>query len=115
MLTEIVYIGRSNKIDLVLLADDSVPSLAGVTRMTLTLNDGTVIDSKVDAGVFDWTKTITVAEAAKVPGAKAGDSKLVLSLGEVIAASGEYDAELTVYDDENTLGITWGRIRLVAQ
>lgn len=112
MLTEIVHVGRDNTNDLVLMADGSVPSLASVKRMTLTLEDGTVIDSAMSSGVFDWLKTLTETEASRIPGAHAGDSKLVLALGSVFTATGVYNAELTIYDDEHRLGIDWGWIRL---
>lgn len=115
MLTEIVHIGRNNTIDLVLMADGSVPSLSSVTRMMLTLDDGTVIDSAESPGVFDWGRTLSEAEAARIPGAQAGNSKLVLALGGVIATAGSRNAELAVYDAENPLGIDWGWIRLVAE
>jgi len=115
MITEIVYLGRDNTIDLVLVADGDVPSLASVTRMTLELEDGSVIDSLQDHGVFDWDQTISAAEAQKVTGAEAGDSKLVISLGQQTLAAGDHYAELVIYDADHEHGITWGTIKLVVK
>lgn len=115
MITEVVHIGHANTIDLLLMADGAVPSLASVRRMTLALDNGTVFNSATSPASFDWTKTLTTSEASKIPGAKAGDSKLVLSLGALGIAAGEYDAELVVFDDEHTTGIVWGMLRLAVR
>ncbi len=106
---EYVYLTRDNAIDLVLMADGTVPSLASVNRMQLLVGAVT-IDSQTAPGVFDWSRTLTADEAARVPGAQAGDSKLVLALGGQALAAGDHTARLAVYDDEHTAGIVWGDI-----
>jgi len=115
-ITEKVQLGKDNRNDIILAADGSVPSLASVTKMTLTFEDGTVIDSSKDEGVFDWkTYKVTAAEAEKTYVAKEGDDKLVLKLGNSFSTTGLYHAELSAYDDENIDGIDWGWITFIVE
>jgi hypothetical protein len=109
---EIVWLGHGNTIDLVLMANGAVPSLDTVSHMTLTVGS-VLLDSNVTPTAFDWSKKLTAAEAAKVPGALAGDPKLVVSLGSQTGlVAGVYDAALVVYDPTNTDGIVWDLIPL---
>ncbi len=113
MSTEIVYLSHANTVELVLVADGSVPSLSAVTRMTLTLGS-TLIDSAVAAGVFDWSQTLTAAEVARIPGsgAQVGDSKLIISLGAQAVTPDDYDtAYLILYSPAWLTGLVWGSFR----
>ena len=42
-ITEKVQLGKDNRNDIILVADGSVPSLASVTKMTLTFEDGKLL------------------------------------------------------------------------
>lgn len=99
MSVEIVYLGADNVIDLVLLEDCIAVDLSGVTKMTLDF-DGTKIDSGTSPEAFDWS---------------AGDGKLSLALGAESIVTAIYDAELVVYDAENTNGIVWGSFKVVVK
>jgi len=90
---EIVYLNRDNVIDLQLQADGSAVDLTPVTRMTLTLDGTTTIDSQTSPGAFDWS---------------GGNGVVVLALGGESIGPGRYAAELAVYDAVNTQGIVWG-------
>ena len=101
MITEHVYLGHDNTIDLLLTADGAAVDLSAVTRMTLEL-DATVIDSDPEESpdAFDWDTGTT--------------GKLVLALGGETITAGTYEkATLTVYDPTNTDGIVWGQFNLV--
>jgi len=108
MQTEIVYPPYGNTIDRVLVADGRVPSLSSVTSMTLILSNGMEIDSDTTPAAFDWSKTLSSDEAARIVGANEGDSKLVLSLGALGIPAGSYTAKLVVYDPQYPTGLVWG-------
>ncbi len=117
MITEIVYLGRNNTIDMALMADGILPDLATITRITLGLDDAgeTLIDSVDHPEVFDWTQTLSSAEASKMQGASAGDPKIVLVLGGLELNPGTYNATLTVYDPGHADGLVWGTFRLIVK
>jgi len=98
MITEIVYLGHDNTIDLLLKADGSAVDLSAVTRMTLEV-DSTVIDSAVSTDAFDWDTGVT--------------GKLILALGGESITAGAYKATLTVYDPDNADGLVWSQFNLV--
>jgi len=98
MNTEIAYIGHDNVIDVQLRDEGIVVDLSAVTRVTLDFN-GTVIDSDIHIGVFDWT---------------AGNGVLNIALqGQNIATHEHYQAQLVVYDPDNINGIVWGDMSIV--
>jgi hypothetical protein len=99
MITEIVYLGHNNTIDLLLKADGVAVDLSSVTRMVIELNNGTEIDSVDNPAAFDWTTGIT--------------GKLSLSLGDEVIAAGRYSAVLVVYDPTNLDGIVWNKFWMV--
>ena len=99
MITEHVYLGHDNTIDLLLKADGAAVDLSAVTRMTLEV-DSTVIDSAVSTTAFDWDTDST---------------KLVLALGGESITAGTYKATLTVYDPDNADGLVWGQFNLVVR
>ena len=100
MLTEIVYLGHDNTVDLLLKADGEAVDLSSVTRMTLDV-DGTTIDSDVSGDAFDWDTGTT--------------GKVVLALGDEELSNGRYTARLVVYDPSNEDGIVWGDFKLVVK
>lgn len=96
---EIVYLGADNVIDLVLLEDGVAVDLSAVTKMTLNFNS-TMINSDTSPDAFDWST---------------GDGKLSLALGAESIMTALYDAELTVYDSQNTNGVVWGIFKVVVK
>jgi len=95
MITEHVYLGHDNTIDLLLTADGAAVDLSSVTRMTLELDAGTTIDFDESPAAFDWDTGTT--------------GKLVLALGGETIPAGTYRTTLTVYDPDNAAGIVWGQ------
>jgi hypothetical protein len=98
LITETVYLGHDNTMDLLLKAGGSAQDLSSVTRMTLAVGDDTV-NSDEDADAFDWDTGTT--------------GKVIISLGDQDLAEGRHRAELVVYDPDNTNGVVWGRFFLV--
>lgn len=92
---EVVYIGRSNVIKLRLLSGTTKQDLTSVTRMTLEVGEETV-DSDVDTGVFDWDTEATE-----------GIVSIVLGDALTTETGGYVPATLTVYDPQNSDGLTW--------
>lgn len=109
---EHVYLGRDNRIDLVLLADGVVSRLDGITKMRLEIGS-TVLDSQTCAGVFDWTQTVSAEEAARYDGISEGDSKVILALGGQEISPGSYEARLILFDSSNPNGLVWGHIPIL--
>lgn len=100
MITEKVYLGRDNTVDLLLMADGAAVDLSSVTRMTLDIG-GTVVDSETSPAAFDWDTGTT--------------GKVILALGDVELSEGGYKTILTVYDPSNPDGIVWGEFKLIAK
>ena len=100
MITEHVYLGHDNTIDLLLKADGAAVDLSAVTRMTLELDATTTIDSATSPEAFDWDTGTT--------------GKLVLALGGETISAGIYEkCKLTVYDPDNAGGIMWDQLNIV--
>lgn len=100
-ITEIVWTGHDNAIDLELRVDGALADLSGTTRVTLTIGAVT-LDSDEDADLFDWS---------------AGSGILSLHLGAAgLDAGNEQAAKLVIYDAGNTNGVVWGeQLRLTVQ
>ena len=97
---EVIYLGRDNKIELILKADDAAQSLSGVTHMELIFSGVTF--SSVTAGFFDFSGTTT--------------GHLALTFGQATTlAPGSYNAELIVYDVSNTAGVLWSTIPILVK
>lgn len=92
---ERIYLGHDNRIDLLLMAGDSVADIINTTRSTVEFGD-TVIDSDTSPDAFDWSE---------------GDGVLHLIMGDETIVVGSYKAVLTLYDVINTDGIVWGDFR----
>ena len=101
MITEIVYEGHDNKINLLLRADGEAVDLSSVTKMELKLDD-TTISSQDYPSAFDWNSSSTTGE-------------VILDLGDVGLEEGHYVAWLVVYDSTNTDGIVWDKFHLVVR
>ena len=100
-ITEVVYLGYDNTIDLLLEADGVAVDLVNVNRAVLTFGAYT-IDSDVTANIFTWT-------GLGVTG------KMRIKLGGQSIVSGTYKATLVLYDVINTNGIRWPVFLLVAE
>jgi hypothetical protein len=109
-LTEIVYQGRDNSVDLLLLADGVAVALDAVSRMVLAdLGGAWTVDSQLQPTAFDWSTGVT--------------GKLVLELGGAVASitgeagyaqipAGRHAVRLIVYDVSHPNGVVWGQIWL---
>src|SRR5512139_1988724 len=110
MITEKVYLGRDNTIDLILKADGAAVDLSSVTRMVLVVGSVT-IDSVIYPAAFNWDPTPAVT------------GKVILTLGELttgeppanILSAGAYTATLTVYDPTNDDGVVWGKFKVAVE
>ena len=100
MITENVYTGHDNTIDLLLKADGVAQDITDATRMTLEVGS-TTVDSDGSADAFNWDTGVT--------------GKLILALGGEDLTAGIYRATLTVYDPTNTNGIVWGTFKLIVR
>lgn len=105
MITEVVYIGKDNKISLLLRAreadsaDATEQDITSVTKMELEVGDLT-ISSASYSSAFDWT---TDGE----------DGILHLKIGRVSGLKkGYYRAKLTVYDTTYPYGWVWDEFML---
>ena len=101
MITEIIYDGHDNTIDLLLKADEVATDLSSVTRMTLDVDTTTIVDSAISGECFDWSTGVT--------------GKVILALGGEGIDGGLYRAKLTLYDAINTDGIVWGEFNLTVR
>jgi len=91
--TETVWNGHDNRVELELREDGVAKDLSGVTRVTLTVA-GQMLDSDQDADLFDWG---------------GGGGRLVMDLGGAgLAPGNRLAAKLVVYDAEHDDGIVWG-------
>jgi len=103
MAAEYVYLGRNNTVILQLKTGGLAQDLSAVTRMTLDF-DGTIVDSDVSGGAFDWSL---------------GDGKVELALKDESITPGTYggddSVDLIVYDPSNTAGIVWGKVPMIVQ
>ena len=112
MITETVYNGYDNTIDLLLKSDSSgsmaAQDLSAVTRMVLEVGTAAdpdaeaTVDSDTAASAFDWTTTGVTG-------------KVVVALGDQSLTAGSYVARLIVYDATYTGGLVWGTFRLVVE
>jgi hypothetical protein len=104
MLTEYVYLGRDNSIDLILKADDVVVNLSSVTAMEIVIGDVVISSDNGDADPIRWAKA----------GYDTGEVRLYLG-GEETIIAGDYTgtsnrASLIVIDAGNPNGIHWSDI-----
>lgn len=100
VISENVYNGRDNTIDLVLINKGSVlTDLSGVTRATITVGTDT-FDSSATGGssILWWTDSMTYRGTST--------DVLKIKLGAQSLATGEYTGcDIVVYDATNTNGL----------
>lgn len=94
-MTEYVYLGHDNTIDLLLKVDGVIYDITSTTKMEVEFGS-TTISSATSASAFDWTQ---------------GDGKLYLTMGAESIPTGTYNAVLTVYDATNTDGVVWNTFK----
>lgn len=97
MITEVLYNGRDNSIDLLLKVDGEAYDLSDVTKAELDV-EGTVINSNGSPNAFDWDTDTT--------------GKIILTLGGEGLSEGFYTAELILYAPTFTNGVSWGFFKL---
>lgn len=97
-MSEIIYIGHDNTIDMELREDGVAVDLSSVTRMTLDFGGGNIIDSATSPFAFNWSSVA---------------GKVVFKLGNQIISLGRHNVRLTVYDPANINGIVWGSFVVV--
>lgn len=101
--SQVVWLGHDNAIDLQLLESAVAVDLSNVTRMMLHVGD-MAIDSAVEAGMFDWT---------------IGDGICRFTLGGSSIPPGSYTGcRIEVWDPAHANGIVWSEdlsLRVVAQ
>jgi len=96
---ETVYIGRDNKLNLLLKTDDVVQDLTNVHKMELLYKES-YYDSDNFPASFDYA---TQATAGIV----------TLDVGSIGLESGrDKNAELIIYDASNASGVIWGTFDL---
>lgn len=107
MQTQLVYNGRDNAIDLVLLADGVAVSVSLLTRVIVEIGESTLDSDALGLGAGEeFDNTITKAMTS-------GDLKgqtvqvLRLSLGGESIAAGRHQAKLTIYDVDHAAGLVW--------
>ena len=105
MITETVYIGRSNKISLLMKArevdsaDATEQDISATTKMELKVG-GVTISSASSSSAFDWTTD-------------GADGILYLDIGRVSGLKkGLFRARLTVYDLTYPYGWVWDEFML---
>jgi len=102
-ISQVVWLGHDNPINLQLLESRVAVDLSNVTRMMIHVGD-TAIDSDVDAGMMDWS---------------IGDGVCRFTLGAASIPPGNYEnCRIEVWDPAHANGIVWSEdlsLRVVAQ
>jgi len=101
-LTELVFIGRDNAIDVELREDGVAVDLSNVTRVRLELyptEQGStdapgVVDSSITPAAFDFATDAT-------------EGILHILLGGILSDEGAFRARLVTFDPDNPLGLVW--------
>lgn len=101
-ITEVVYLGRDNSIDLLLKTDGEVQSLSSITSMKLIfVNGSTITSTNLDDDPIRWGKSGYI------------EGEVRLFLGEEDLAAGKYNTELVLYDPSNLNGVSWGDLKII--
>jgi hypothetical protein len=104
MTTEIVYLGRDNRIDLLLKADGAAVDLASVTRMDLVVGAVTVTSANASNDPIRWAQEDYAT----------GEVRMSLGAVTGLAASANAcAATLIVFDGSNPRGIVWGTVNVL--
>jgi len=102
MITEYVYNGHDNLIDLLLKSDDVAVDLSSMTKINLKVGSKTITNSTGTAWPIKW---LNLGVTGKVS----------MKLGDQSITVGKYIAELEVFDVNNPNGIHWGNFRLIVE
>lgn len=94
-MTEHVYLGRNNTIDLILKSDGVAQDLASVTRIVAVFGDVPVSSEDHENGDITWD----------IDGYDTGEIRIAAGAAEITA--GTYSVAVIVYDPSNTDGIQW--------
>ena len=96
----VVWTGRDNAADLVLLADELPVDPTAITRVVLELSETETVDSQTTPAAFEWPVDLTYGGE---------DAKGVrVKLGGLGIAAGLYsEAWLIVYDPDHANGLVW--------
>lgn len=99
--SEIIYLGRDNAIDVQLKDDGAVADLGSVSRIDLVEQSGAwSVSSSTSPNAFDWL---------------GGDGRVSMILGGETIPTGTHRCYLVVYDPTNTDGIVWDDLRLIVK
>jgi len=100
MITEIVYKGYDNVINLLLKKNGVAQDLSGVTKMELLLGDVMISSDNQDSDPIRWAKD----------GYSTGEVRLYL--GPENIELDDYEASLTVFDEFYVDGLVWGKVKI---
>ena len=103
--TEIVYLERDNRIDLLLKANEVAVDLTSVTRIDLVAGTSTITSANQSGDPIRWAQS----------GYAAGEVRLTLGGEDLDASPNPYAAHLIVYDASNPGGIVWGSLRILVK
>lgn len=104
MISEVIYKGRDNTIDLQLSSDSGAADFTGVTKIELVDSIGglAAISSELHPEYFDITT---------------GDGIIKLSLGIVdgLLVGKAHKFSIVLYDSDNENGVNWGEFTVVVK
>ena len=101
MVTETIYLGHDNTINLILRSDGTAIATASITKITLVIGDIVISSTNAATDHIRWNQS----------GYATGG--VVIQLGHEDLTAGRYNrCYLTVYDPNNVEGIVWGALNL---
>jgi len=103
--SEIVYLGRDNSIDLLLMADRVAVDLSSVTQVDLRIGTTVISSTTPASGPIRWAQA----------GYQTGELRLYLGDQALTVQSAAQAAWLVIYDPANPGGIVWGSLVLFVQ
>ena len=98
-MSEIVYLGHNNTIDLLLKADGVAQDLSNVTKITATLSTKTITSTDKANGIITWDQ------------AEYDTGEIRLDFGNEDIVVSTYQMYIIVYDAANTDGVVWGTVK----
>lgn len=96
MITEVVYLGRDNRNDLLLKAEDVAQDLGAVTRITAAFGEELVVSDNGGSDPIRWDQA----------GYDTGEIRCTFG-GETLEL-GKHQVPLVLYDPDNPNGVQWG-------
>ena len=103
MVTEIVYLGHDNSIDLLLKADGSAVTLSDVTKITATFGDMTIESTDKASGPITWDQD----------GYDTGEIRFFLGGHDI--EPGIYGVPVVIYNPTHDTGLVWGLVSIHIQ